>query len=423
MSRLLRQVAAEQDASLSKQEAELRAVGERLRAAGPAAISSGARVSPSGARSRWFAALVAAALLVSLALGTRSLWRVRPVTLVAGGADALPGALIEAATDEIACRFSDGSTLLVRERARVRLVATRPRGATLVLERGRASVFVEPREGTDYRFEAGPYAVRVTGTRFDLGWDPASERFELAMQSGAVELRGPGLGDGRTVVAGQSIVLGPDRRAAADVLPQAVASAPPPERAPEAPPPPPDPDPSVVRPPAAGSGVASGGSSAAKEDAGPTWRELARQGKFKDAFKLLQASGIDAEIGRAPAGDLLALADVARFGGQPAAATRALESLRKRFPKTPESAQAAFHFGRGAFSGGSYGSAATWFETYLAEAPGGAYAREALGRLLECHKNAGASGKALAVAKQYLAAYPKGPHAELARSVTGAPAP
>jgi outer membrane protein assembly factor BamD (BamD/ComL family) len=68
---------------------------------------------------------------------------------------------------------------------------------------------------------------------------------------------------------------------------------------------------------------------------------------------------------------------------------------------------------------GAFSDAARWFAAYLAEAPAGSYARDAAGRLIEAHQRAGDAAAAAQAAERYLATYPKGPHADLARSILG----
>ncbi|MEM6990791.1 MAG: tetratricopeptide repeat protein, partial [Myxococcota bacterium] len=100
----------------------------------------------------------------------------------------------------------------------------------------------------------------------------------------------------------------------------------------------------------------------------------------------------------------------------PARAREALQSVRKRFPRTNAAAKAAYALGRIAFdTQRKYGAAATWFQTYLDERPSGALKREALGRLIESHRRSGASGPAKQAAQRYLDRYPDGPHADIAR--------
>jgi hypothetical protein len=79
--------------------------------------------------------------------------------------------------------------------------------------------------------------------------------------------------------------------------------------------------------------------------------------------------------------------------------------------------------------GGGYGllgrassgaEAAAWFETYLREEPQGLLAREASGRLIESYRGAGNLGAAHGAASRYLARYPDGPHAAIARQALAA---
>jgi outer membrane protein assembly factor BamD (BamD/ComL family) len=61
--------------------------------------------------------------------------------------------------------------------------------------------------------------------------------------------------------------------------------------------------------------------------------------------------------------------------------------------------------------------AVKWFSAYLSEEPGGAWAREASGRLIEAYQASGDPGAAREAAKRYLGRYPDGPHAEFAKRV------
>ena len=129
-----------------------------------------------------------------------------------------------------------------------------------------------------------------------------------------------------------------------------------------------------------------------------------------------EAAGFSAEVGRASASDLLALSDAARFAGRPARAKEALLAMRRRFGARGSS---AFLLGKiAADQLRSPGEAATWFEIYLQEEPSGPLAEQALGRVMEIRKRD--AGAARLVAERYLARYPNGAYAALARSLTGA---
>jgi TolA-binding protein len=106
------------------------------------------------------------------------------------------------------------------------------------------------------------------------------------------------------------------------------------------------------------------------------------------------------------------------LSGNPASAKQALLRLRSAFPGDSRRAAAAFALGKIAFDQTrAYAEAAEWFATSLREQPGGSLAREAAGRLIEARRRAGDDAGARQAAEGYLARYPDGPHADLARSL------
>jgi hypothetical protein len=66
-------------------------------------------------------------------------------------------------------------------------------------------------------------------------------------------------------------------------------------------------------------------------------------------------------------------------------------------------------------------SAVAWYDRYLAEAPGGALAAEALGRRMVAIKAASGKDAARAAADDYLRRYPEGAFAAQAHEIIGAP--
>jgi hypothetical protein len=110
----------------------------------------------------------------------------------------------------------------------------------------------------------------------------------------------------------------------------------------------------------------------------------------------------------------MTLGNTARYAGNSARAGQAYRALRARHSGTPQAAVAAFYLGRMTFPSSG---AATFFQAYLREQPGGALSREALGRLLELRHGSGSAGEARRLARRYLAAFPGGPHAPLARKL------
>jgi len=148
-----------------------------------------------------------------------------------------------------------------------------------------------------------------------------------------------------------------------------------------------------------------------------SWKQLAQEGRYADALAAAEADGFETACRRASTGDLLLLGETARFAGSPKRAEQALHLVRARPGAKHEAALSAFTLGRIAYDRRSYRDAARWFETYLREEPSGSLAREAAGRLIEAEKAAGDQLAARDAASAYLAKYPAGPHAGLARTI------
>jgi hypothetical protein len=99
-------------------------------------------------------------------------------------------------------------------------------------------------------------------------------------------------------------------------------------------------------------------------------------------------------------------------------AARAYRTARDRFEGSAEGARAAFALGRmAADQERDPAGAARWFHRYLDEAPSGAFAQEAAGRLIDAHRLAGDRAEARQAAHAYLERFPDGPYAELAQSL------
>ncbi len=304
-----------------------------------------------------------------------------------------------AADQDRAFLFDDGTTILLAAGgSHARVEEAGAKGGRVELQRGRAHISVPPGKGSKWSFRTGPYTVEVTGTRFDLGWDPERQRFDLEMFDGSVHVSGAGL-EPRLVVAGQRLSLGPKL---------AVSSAAP---APE------------LHASASASALASSkpvasvpAATAAASAPRSSWRALALEGKHAEAVKVIEESGLDAAMASASVSDLLLLGDTCRLAGKAGCASTAYQTVRKRFAGTAEAQRALFSLGVLSFpSKGSLQS----FEQYLAEAPRGPLAPEALGRILEVFDRAQDRAGARAVAQRYLASYPGGAHAALAKKILG----
>jgi TolA-binding protein len=315
--------------------------------------------------------------------------------------------------------------------ARARVTKIDHAGATLVLETGRAEFAVVKRKDAAWQVSLGPFRVQVTGTRFDLDWEPRGEELLLTMHEGGVIVSGCMFGTGRVFVPGDTVHAS-CREQRADISAKAVSPAVSGERGaveptvgdlPGAAPPDPGNDaiPGADGAPNPSAAVGRSLSSPTSDTAAraSSWRELVRAGRHGEALNAVEAAGFSSECASASAADLVALGDAARYVGRLERADEAYRAVRRRFPGQERAAVAAFALGRIAFDQrADFADATRWFRTYLAEQPEGRLARDALGRLMEAQSRVGDVAGAQAEARKYIECYPSGPHAEMARRLT-----
>jgi TolA-binding protein len=376
--------------------------------------------SPTRSRPRLRVLVLAAAFAsVLLGLGAFARFRARPLEFAAGDQAGVVETWMAAPSGKaMPLRFSDGTLLRLEPSSRARVVAIDANGASLALENGSVHADVVHSEQSAWRVIAGPLTVRVTGTRFDLRWSASTEEFSVSVSEGSVAISGSVLGAERVVRAGETLrVFVAERRLELTNAASRRAGLAGAAEEPAAPAP-------------AGSSGERGSTSDDKPSTGrpegapsasaraPDWRELARKGSLREAFALAEAAGFDAACQGASAAELLQLGDGARLSGNPARAKQALTRLRNAFPGDSRRAAAAFALGKVAFDQTrSYAEAAEWFSTSIREQPGGSLSREAAGRLIEARKRSGDEAGARRAAEAYLARYPEGPHADLARAL------
>lgn len=318
-------------------------------------------------------------------------------------------------------QFSDGTRLTVDPLSRARVVDTEPYGASLALENGSLTAHVVHTGHSAWHVSAGPFAVRVTGTRFDLRWDSASQRFAITVLEGSVTVAGSIVGAERPVRAGETLVASVAEGRFDLISGQRTPALARSEAAPAVPltdgPAFGDPDAApAVSPESAAD--APEPSEAPSRDAAGGWRELAKKGDLRGAFAMAEARGFPSACDGATPAELLLLGDAARLSGRADRASEALFTLRRRYPHDPRRAAAAFALGKVAFDQRhAYAQAAEWFSTCAREQPNGPLVREARGRQVEALRNAGDGAGAQRAARDYLAHYPDGPHADIARSV------
>lgn len=319
--------------------------------------------------------------------------------------------------------FSDGSEISLGEGARARVRSMDEHGARVTLEQGEAHVYVVHAPGTHWTFDAGPFVVAVTGTAFALSWSEAAQRVDLRLENGTVSVSGPASDAPLSLRAGQWLTgrRGEVRIRSLDAIDDGDAGA------------------GEVAPLASVEGVATipgGGSTASRSAAegldvsrhGPAlahehnWAaDLARGGSeaiVADAVAL----GIDSVLAQSSGAELAALADAARYTHRPDIARGAFLALRRRFSASDYARVAAFGLGRMEDDADrDRRSALGWFDAYLAEAPNGRYASEALGRKMTIVKLLDGEDAARSWADLYLRRFPNGTYAAAARAVTGAP--
>ncbi len=417
---LLRHVADEQDA--------LRAAStstERL-----AARFRGPAPRPPRRAPVWLA-LAAALSVAALLFGARAVQQRNLLRVSIGGSGQTPllGAWLGAPdASSLPLEFSDGSRVELTARSKARVTELSGSNARVELANGSLRVHVVPGGSAEWRIDAGPFDVRVTGTRFVVSYAPGEDVLELSLDEGEVELSGCVFGAGRKLTVGQRVRAscrtrglevsyrdvhapgGDSALAAASPAPTTTAA-------------PASPQALAVTPPGAGAVTPPDASveprretvAAASAAPRPSWVSLASAGKYREAYATVERDGFDTECARGNPETLLLLADVARHASAPRRAAAALVTLRRRFAGGHDAALAAFTLGRLEFDEfRAYSVAAGWFRTYLKERPGGTMAREARGRLMEALHQAGEQAGARAAAEQYLRDYPTGPHAELA---------
>jgi ferric-dicitrate binding protein FerR (iron transport regulator) len=344
---------------------------------------------------------------------------------------------LSAGTQALTLDFSDGSTVELAPRSTARVAELTAAGARVELEDGRADVSVKHRAKTRWMLEAGPFEVRVTGTRFAITWNRTAESLIVAMTEGTVEIasrlepEAPAV----RVTAGQRYAASKQRGrwtidpleahprdgvdVDVDVAGEPARSMPPGSTAVAGPGE--EPRPGAAATAEAATGVATGSSSLGRgarlfADGSRRWQVLARRGQFKEALEVVErGAGFATTCRQLGAEELVQLGDVARLAGNVPRAEQAYRLARKRSPRLD---RPVFALGLVAFEQRhDYEAAAGWFETYRRRYPAGPLRDEATGRAMESWQRAGDRARAAAAATEYLDRAPTGPYAPLARQL------
>jgi hypothetical protein len=363
---------------------------------------------------RRYLLMVAAALMICgvVALGG---WRtLRTVSFSTAMGEGQAGAwLATGSASALPLTFSEGTQLVMAPGSRGRVEGLERTGASFLLERGAVRAHVVHRAGNSWRFLAGPFEVRVTGTALGVDWDPARERFAVRVDEGSVVVSGPNVGEPRSsAMPSASTVVRAGQQCVVDLPTRTMRISPIGQDLPIEAEAPADAGVDGLAAPAVPA-VAPPSAPRLPATAAVSWIKLDEKGDYDGAYAAALGAGLGSVLRASSSDELLRLAQVARLSGHRDTERQALVTCRRRFPGTERAAVAAYELGRSS----SPSEASSWFDTYLGEQPSGPLAREASGRLVEARASAGDDRGARDAAARYLARYPDGPHAPLARRV------
>ncbi len=370
-------------------------------------------------RPAWRWALAGSTIAVALAT---ALWWSKPSAL---GYDVIgataEGAYVSAPSDRsVAVHFSDETQVVVEPRSQLRVESTDPRGARILLERGSTDVHVIHRDRARWSFAAGPFEVHVTGTRFDLNWDPSTQLLDLHLREGSVDIETPfgtapislrGGQDFHADMRARSMTT--TEHASTTASAAASSGASPPEPLPAAP----DATAASTAPAPPSAEIPTQSVSGAGTR---PWSKLVAAGDFAEVLREAEQRGTGACAKTCNAADLGALADAARYSGKHALASQSLLALRSRFTQSPSARNAAFLLGRLSEQQGNASDARAWYVRYLNETPAGTYAAEALAGKMRTTASLEGNAAATPLAREYLQKYPNGVYTQAARSIADA---
>jgi TolA-binding protein len=368
---------------------------------------------PSGKLRRlgWWLLPVAAA-----AAGALWLHRDRAITFEVVSGKVGDGGYVSSGPAEARVTFSDRSDLGLAPDTRLRISDLEVRGARVMLEGGSLHARINPETHGHWTLDAGPYIVHVTGTEFDLAWHVNEQTIDLRLERGSVTVEGPLADGGVKVGRGQHLIAS----ASAGTLSLIDESNPAPAHADApvvvTPPAAPAAEPAAaVEAPAAAASTKSGGvHKAAARAEEPSWRARVAHGDFEGVLDDATRRGLDKVFAEGSVLDLAALADAARYARRAELARRALIAERAHYPDSLQARDAPFFLGTLAQSEKNEASELEWYEVYLRESPGGAYAAEALGRRMMLLQRVKGPDAARPLASEYIARFGDGAYAPVA---------
>jgi hypothetical protein len=333
------------------------------------------------------------------------------VSWTVDGAAVGEGRYISPVHEASTVRFSEGSEFAVQRGSRLRLADVGAKTVKAVLEVGASRVRIANRSPVSWKIEAGPFSVSPTGVASLMVEWLADELLRVSVFEGETSVSGTPsplrLHAGQQVSANArdgTVEVGP-----LSAAPTPLASAGPEIRH-DSPVPPLTSDEPVASPAAlpAGTPVARR----------PIWSDAIAAGDYAGVLREADRRGMTSVLAEASLADLVAVADAARLSGRIDLGKRALLAQRSRFARTAAAKDAAFFLGRIADDHEhAVLNAVGWYDTYLTEAPHGAFAAEAFGRKMVAVSKQAGRAAARPLAAEYLLRFSRGPHAVLARDL------
>jgi hypothetical protein len=310
-------------------------------------------------------------------------------------------------------RFSDGTevSFLAGSRGQVKSVAEH--GAHLSVA-GKVRVAVVPWRGSHWLFDAGPFLITVTGTKFTADWRENEGRLEIALETGSIAVSGPLSDEAIALRAGQRLVISTRDK---EVVIRDI-------RSPNAPTGPTTSDGGPDAPAAPPEATASAMPSSGAAGVGPVasnWSADLAAGRFSTILQQAEQRGLDKVLSEGSSDELAALSDAARYSRREDLARRALLAQRSRFPKSNRAKDAAFLLGRLEEAANRPELALTWYERCLNESSHGTYTSEALGRKMTVVQRLHGAARARPIAEEYLRRFGEGTYAAAARALLRGP--
>jgi hypothetical protein len=376
--------------------------------------------APRGARIPIRAAFAMAAC-VALAAGGYGLRQWRAPEWKVEGAVASEGFVRAPTANTATIDFADGSAVALSPTARVRVVRGDPRH--VILEDGKAEVRLARGPMLAWAFDAGPFTVRAAQGGLAMAWSGDNEQLDVWPHDAETTVQGGVAGAGIVLHGGDHLTArvrgGELQIVRADGGVTTTTTAPhaepssnaiistTPETVPIA---------AVVELPEAVPQSPNVAPSPTSAHVG--WPALVARGDYDTVLHDADAIGIDTVLARRSLTDLAALADASRYRGQTDLAQRALSSERTRFPSSKEAHTAAFLLGRLADDQShDRARAIGWYDRYLAEAPSGPFASDALGRKMIAVQKSQGPDAARPIAEQYARRFPHGAYAAQAEEI------